>query len=220
MRKILARHNDITATLRARLADIKKEGENRPEWRLREKNEAIEKARGASRELAIALKMQMVADQAAAKANFIEAWKNTKHRTLQHTPAERLAWQQLAQASLQGREPEQAQAVYERQVQSMTAEERLLYRHIFDQFLELAVYGDPTAEYSVARTIDKYRSAEEIEARAAMHKAERMADFEPTLKAILETNITEAIEGETQANDPLEVFETIERDVNAEFAKV
>lgn len=220
MRKILARHNDITTALRARLANIEKEGENRPQWALKERNEAIEKAKAASRDLTVELKMQAMADQAEAKASFIKAWKNTDHRTLKHTPTERLAWQQLAQASLQGREPEQAQAVYERQVQSMTAEERLLYRHIFDQFLELAVYGDPTEEYNAARTIDKYRSAEEKQARAAMDKAERMADFVPTLKALMETNIKEAKEGEKQASDPLEVFETIEQDVKAEFAKV
>jgi hypothetical protein len=220
MRSILARHNDIISKLAARLATIQREGEGRPHWVIQERAAAIDGAKSASRDMAIELKLMAATQTTEARDNFNKAWRGLNHRTLKHTPSERLLWQQLAATTFNGRTPEQAFELYERLVNRMAPEERILYRHIPDEFLELAVYGEPANEFKASQVIDKYRTPEEREARLVLLKAERFEDFVPTLTAIFATNLKEAEDGDKQANDPLNALDNIEQNVAAEFAQV
>lgn len=218
MRSICEKHNNITSKLRNNLETIQKESEGRPAWAREQRAEAIDKAKAESRSLAVELKVEVAGKQNAARDVFNETRKGQSTKT--PTASERLLYQQHAAMMFAGKTPEQSIQLYEYSLSKLTPAEKQSWRHVYDDALELACYGDPAIEFQAAQTIAKYRTPDEKSALRAVQKADRMGDFTETITAVMETNIQEAIDGETQANNPAEVFDIIERDVAAELASV
>jgi hypothetical protein len=218
VRKIINRHNDLMTTLRQKLAEVDRDGEGRPQWKSEKRAEAIDTARAASRTLALELSLAAAQKYVASQDIFNEIRKGGSK--VKPAPSEKLFWLQQAQALFNGRKPEQAIELYGYQLKKMTPEERQAWRHVFDDALELATYGDPTLEFKTAQVIGEHRTIDERAALRAMQEATRLQDYAPTLKAIFEANFTEAIENDKQANDPAEVLDVIERDISAELARV
>lgn len=218
MRKIISRHKDVIATLRQKLAEADREGEGRPQWKAEQRAAAIEEARRASGTMAVELKLEAANKRLACQDVFNEIRKGGAKT--KPAPSERLYWLQQAQALFNGRTPEQAIELYSYQLKKMTPEERQAWRHVFDDSLELSVYGEPDLEYQAAQVINQNRTTDEKAALHAMRKADRLEEFVPTLTAILQANLQEAEAGEASANDPDNVLSDIERKVEAEFARI
>ena len=218
MRKIINRHNDLIATLRQKLSEADREGEGRPAWKLEKRAEALETARRASGNLTVELKVEAANQRIFARDVFNETRKGGAKT--KPAPSEKLFWQQQAQALFNGRAPEQRIELYKYQLTKMTPEERQAWRYVFDDNLELSVYGEPALEYQAAQIINQHRTIDEKVALHAMRKADRFEEFVPTLTAIFQTNLKEAEAGEASANDPDNVLSDIEQNVEAEFARV
>lgn len=218
MKKIINKHNDIITTLRQKLDEINREGEGRPTWKLEKRTAAIDEAKKASQGLAVDLSIMAAQKRADTLDVFNEMRKGGAK--VKPAPSEKLYWLQQVQAAFNGRTPEQAIEMYKHQLTKLTPEERQAWRYMFDDGLELATYGDPELEFQAAQTINQNRTLDEKSALKAMQEAERFQDYAPTLKAIFQANLSEAIDGEKQANDPAEVFDTISNDISAELAKV
>jgi hypothetical protein len=218
LRKIINRHNDVITTLRQKLAEIEREGEGRPGWKLEKRAEALEEAKRASGTIAVELKLEAANKRIACQDVFNEIRKGGAKT--KPAPSERLYWLQQAQSLFNGRTPEQAIELYSYQLKKMTPAERLAWRHVFDDSLELSVYGEPDLEYQAAQVINQNRTLDEKAALHAMRKADRLEEFTPTLTAVFQANLKEASEGEESANDPDNVFSDIEQKIEAEFARV
>jgi hypothetical protein len=218
MRQLINKHNDIITTLRQKLTEINREGENRPAWKLENRTAAINEAKKASLSLAADLNIMTAQKRNITQDVFNETRKGGAK--IKPAPSEKLYWLQQVQAAFNGRTPEQAIELYSYQLSKMTPDERLAWRYMFDDGLELATYGDPVLEFKAAQIINQNRTIEEKSALKAMQEAERFQDYAPTIKAIFQANLDEAIDGEKQASDPAEVFDTISNDIAAELAKV
>jgi hypothetical protein len=218
MRQLINKHNDIVTTLRQKLTEINREGEGRPAWKLENRTAAINEAKKASLSLAADLNIMTAQKRNITQDVFNETRKGGAK--IKPAPSEKLYWLQQVQAAFNGRTPEQAIELYSYQLSKMTPDERLAWRYMFDDGLELATYGDPVLEFKAAQIINQNRTIEEKSALKAMQEAERFQDYAPTIKAIFQANLDEAIDGEKQASDPAEVFDTISNDIAAELAKV
>jgi hypothetical protein len=217
MRDIFNKHNDIVNRLRQKLAEADREGEGRPQWKLERRAAALDEAKKASTSLRVDLKITTANKSQAAHDVFNETRKGGAKT--KPAPSEALLWRQQA-ALLNGLEPKQAIPRYSHMLSKLTPDEKLAWRYVFDDALELAVFGDPALEFQAAQVINQNRTPDEKAALKAMQKAERFEDFVPTLTAIFETNLKEAEDGDKQANDPAVVFDTINNDIDAEFAKL
>jgi hypothetical protein len=217
MRDITERHNEVIKKLSKRLAAIHKESENRPQWRLEQQAAALDEARRESRNLAVDLKMAAATQETASRDVFNETRKGAGK--VKPAPSEALLWRQQA-ALLNGLEPKQAIPRYSYMLSKLTPDEKQAWKHVFDDALEFAVFGDPEFEFQAQQEIAKHRTPEEKAALRASQKAERFSEYVPTILGIFESNLKEAQSGETPANDPAEVFDRITADIDAEFAKV
>jgi len=189
-----------------------------PQWKLENRAAAISEAKAASLIIAADLNIMTAQKRNITQDVFNETRKGGAK--IKPAPSEKLYWLQQVQAAFNGRTPEQAIELYSYQLSKMTPDERLAWRYMFDDGLELATYGDPVLEFKAAQIINQNRTIEEKSALKAMQEAERFQDYAPTIKAIFQANLDEAIDGEKQASDPAEVFDTISNDIAAELAKV
>ncbi len=203
----------LCRNLTAEIGKLKSEGRSN-EWTLKKVNEATETARQANRHLQLEMKIETAGLQNEAKEYYLGVWQGDNQGV--SSGAEKAQWRSLAQNCFKGRSPEEAIEIYERQVDRMTTTDKKKYRHIFDQELEIATYGDPVKEHMAGKAVDKHRSQEEREAKKDFDMSRRTGEFLGTLTAQFDMNLDGAEKGEA----PLEttsIVDGIEKNVTGEF---
>ncbi len=200
--------------LKEEIENIRKEGRS-DTWTHQKINEAIEAARRVNNDLLLEMKMAAAAEQNEVKENYLETWQGD-NKGLSSGGAEKQQWRSLAQNCFNGRSPEDAIKMYEKQVGNMRQVDRK-YRYIFDQELEIACYGDPVIEHQVGKTIDKYRTQAEKEAKRDYDMNVRASEYLDTLDAQFKMNLESAEKSETPL-DATEVVNEIESNISKEFA--